>query len=372
MSPVVRAEILTPNAASIERAARALRQGQVVGMPTETVYGLAGHAFDPVALTRIFETKERPTFDPLIVHVAPPENGAAATISWLQQLDLVDGTQLTAHARGLAEKLMTHFWPGPLTLVLPKRAGVPDLATSGLGTVAIRMPRHPIAQALIRAAGFPLAAPSANRFGRISPTSAQDVAHELGDRIDLILDGGPCEVGLESTVLALSDVALTQLRPGGIARQELEAAIGAPVELPASASAALAPGIAAPGMIESHYAPAKPLATLPRRIAELTPAEATALGLAPQEAVGLLALSGNADQLARRFSELTGARVGDIKVLSPSGDLGEIARALFASLRSLDSGSATRLFAEPCPVDSGLGHAIADRLKRASAKRMHA
>lgn len=193
------AELLQPTAENLARAGEALRRGELVGMPTETVYGLAGNALDAEAVARIFAVKERPTFDPLIVHVAPELRGLDA----FGEAELVDVAALDGDARTHIEALISRFWPGPLTLVLPRGARVPDLVTSGLATVAVRMPRHPVAQALIRAAQRPLAAPSANRFGRISPTSAADVQAELGDRIGLILDGGSSEVGVESTVLAI-------------------------------------------------------------------------------------------------------------------------------------------------------------------------
>src|SRR5271163_382355 len=202
--------IVAPSAESISRAVELLRAGEVIGLPTETVYGLAGDGLNPAALARIFETKHRPLFDPLILHFADAESAFAVA------------EDVPEIARRLAEK----FWPGPLTLVLRKKEIVPDLATSGLPNVALRVPAHPVAQALLRAFGGPLAAPSANRFGRISPTDAQAVRAELGDAVPLILDGGPCAVGVESTVLLLSKVQPVLLRAGGISLEEIQALVG--------------------------------------------------------------------------------------------------------------------------------------------------
>lgn len=222
----MKAKIVPPTPESIQQVAEALRHDEVVGMPTETVYGLAGNARSPIALARIFETKERPTFDPLIIHV-----GRFSGLDDFKVLGLVDFKALSAERIRQLEILIEKFWPGPLTLVLPKDPSVPDLATSGLPTVAIRMPEHPVALALIQAAQTPLAAPSANRFGRISPTTAQAVEQELGDRISWIIDGGPSTIGVESTILSLAfPDELVILRPGGTPPEAIEAALGTWVE----------------------------------------------------------------------------------------------------------------------------------------------
>src|SRR5438046_2722678 len=188
--------IVPPTTENLRRAAELIARGELVGLPTETVYGLAGDAFNAAAVAKIFAAKDRPTFDPLIVHVAPIPRGQAG-IDVLQARGVIDAAALDSTARARAEALMGAFWPGPLTLVLPRQACVPDLVTSGLPTVAVRVPRHPVALALLAQAGTPLAAPSANRFGRISPTSARDVEAELGGELALILDGGRCDVGVE-------------------------------------------------------------------------------------------------------------------------------------------------------------------------------
>ena len=349
-----RAQTLLPTPENLQLAADALRSGDVVAMPTETVYGLAGHAFRPEALAKIFSVKERPTFDPLILHVGPLARG----IEQLRRLDLVDTKALSERAKMLAEILIEKFWPGPLTLVLPKSSQVPDLATSGLTTVALRMPRHPIAQALIAYCQAPLAAPSANRFGRISPTTAAHVQAELGDRIGLIVDGGACTVGIESTIVSVSESGeLTVLRPGGLAREEIERATGVPIDL-------FIPGskISAPGMLTQHYSPRKPLRMLPDKLFKLDDFSALASG----KMVGLLLLSGKLE-LAQAHCNAHYAGKVIIEILSPSGDLSEAAQNLFAKMRALDESAAEVIWAEPCENAAGLGYAIQDRLKRASA-----
>ena len=327
-------EVLEPSAESLARAAAALGRGELVGMPTETVYGLAGSLDDAAALARIFATKERPVLDPLIVHL--PSTG-------LSTPGVVG--EMTAAQRRTAEELAARFWPGPLTLVLPRGPRVPDLATSGLPTVAVRRPAHPVAQALLEAAG-PLAAPSANRFGRVSPTSAADVAAELAGRgVAFVVDGGPCAIGVESTIVAVGeDGGIVLLRPGGVPVAALGVAVGA----------AAGPAIRAPGMLPSHYAPSKRLVLLDAPVAALSPAPTV------ERCVGLLAFAPDA---GARFAALTGARV----VVETLGlDLAVAARGLFAALRRHDASPAAVLYAEPCPSRDGLGHAITDRLERAA------
>lgn len=373
-----RAEVLQPTPENLARAAELLRSGGLVAMPTETVYGLAGAANQPEALAAIFAAKERPTFDPLIVHVSWPiekDGTDTSPLDRLEAMDLIRVSQLQIQARDMGNRLLRAFWPGPLTLVLPKSPDVPDLATSGLGTVALRMPRHPVARALIEAAGVPLAAPSANRFGRISPTRAEHVLSELGDRIPLILDGGPCEVGVESTVLLLQpDGVVRLLRPGGAPAEKIEAVLGHKLEGPVTARShpgETAPQ-AAPGMLESHYAPRKKLILLPAVLENLSGDEVRALAsqIPPGTPVGLLAFQGKAEAAKARLEALFGTPVAAVRVLSAEGHPDEAARKLFASLRDLDHSSAQLLLAEPCVIDAeGLGHAIQDRLRRAAAPR---
>jgi L-threonylcarbamoyladenylate synthase len=372
----MRARILPPTPENIATAAAAVLRGEVVGMPTETVYGLAGAALMPDALALIFGTKERPTFDPLIVHVGLAAKGLFA----LEHLKLVDLSKMSETARARAEVLIQAFWPGPLTLVLPKHADVPELATSGLPSVALRMPAHRVAQGLLAAAGQPLAAPSANRFGRISPTTAQAVAEELGDRIDWILDGGACEIGVESTVVRIEENgALTLLRPGGLSRARIEEVAGCALQSPelrTSGTGDSGPSPApqpAPGMLDSHYAPAKPLHLLPQAAQLLTPeqwkqvaAHGASFAFLLQKCSDLPAFEAFArTQLTQAGA--AGAQVSAL-ALSRDGDLHEAARNLFGHLRALDASAAQVLLAEPCPIDHGLGHAIADRLTRAASR----
>jgi L-threonylcarbamoyladenylate synthase len=312
-------------ATAVDEAAGLLRAGELVGMPTETVYGLAGLAFDEAAVARIFATKERPTFDPLIVHIA--ERAELETVAAL------DGFA----GRAALDRLLDAFWPGPLTVVLPRQPRVPDLVTSGLETVAVRQPAHPLARALLHAVGAPLAAPSANRFGRISPTSAADVVAELGGRIPAVLDGGPCLVGVESTIIGLVG-APSLLRPGGIPTTAIEEILGAPL--------ARGSALIAPGMLPSHYAPRTPLRFLDELPAELPPR------------LAVLVQAGDPARLS-----LPGVVVA--ASLSPDGDPELRARHLFRTLRALDAAGADLIVAEGCPDDRGLGHAIHDRLSRA-------
>jgi L-threonylcarbamoyladenylate synthase len=312
-------------AAGIEQAAALLEEGEVVALPTETVYGLAGDALDPGAAARIFEAKERPFFDPLIVHLP--------SLDWLERLT-------TAGGDSLVRDLVQRFWPGPLTLVLPRGPEVPDLVTSGLPTVAVRVSAHPLFRAVLDRFGGPVAAPSANRFGRISPTAAAHVLEELDGRIPLILDGGPCSIGVESTVVAPRDGALYVLRPGPVTREELAAY--APVLEPFAGTA-----IQAPGQLASHYAPGTPLRILP----SITDSETWD---GPGR-TGLLAWSrsGRPPQFAA------------MEVLTPRNDPREAAARLFAAMRTLDGLGLDRILAEPPPL-AGLGLAIMDRLRKAA------
>lgn len=310
---------------SIAAAAHCLQTGGLVALPTETVYGLGADALNPRAVVRIFEVKQRPLFDPLIVHVA----------------DLEAVRALVTSLPPAAIKLARRFWPGPLTLVLPRQEIVPDLVTAGLPTVAIRVPAHPVAQELLRAAGCPIAAPSANLFGRISPTTAEHVREQLGSLVDIILDGGPCRVGVESTVLSLMEPTPVLLRHGGVPLEDLEAVIG-PIAHPAiSAESGPQP---APGMLTQHYAPRTPL----RLIQHWSQ-------IAADPTAGILAFE--SFERVREF--------GRVEILSPTGDLAEAATNLFAAMRRLDAAGLRTILAERAP-ETGLGRAINDRLQRAA------
>lgn len=316
---------MTQIGTDVRVAADFLQAGNVVGIPTETVYGLAGNALNPDAALTIFRVKNRPAFDPLIVHTD--------SLKKVEQYV----SAIPEPARLLAET----FWPGPLTLLLPKHDQIPDLVTSGLPTVAVRIPNHPLTLKLLRSLDFPLAAPSANPFGYISPTTAQHVADQLGDRVPYILDGGPASVGLESTIIGFDNGKATVFRLGGMAIEQIEAVIGAVSVRTHSTS-----NPNAPGMLSSHYAPRKPLVLL-------QPGESPQ----PDERAGALV-----------FRELFGGIRDEYqRTLSPTGDLNEAAKNLFAHLRTLDSLPIDIIYAEPLP-NKGLGWAMNDRLRRAAVR----
>ena len=311
--------------AALVEAAAVLRAGGLVAFPTETVYGLGADATDERAVAGIFEAKGRPRFNPLIVHV--PDAEAAR-----RQVDF--------DAR--AERLAARFWPGALTLVVPRAAGcgVSLLCGAGLDSLAVRAPAHPVAQRLLAAAMLPLAAPSANLSGGVSPTTARHVADSLGDRVNLILDGGPCRIGIESTVLDLTGDQPVLLRPGGVTREALEAEIGALSVAENGEDAAEVPK--SPGRLASHYAPARPLR--------------------------LEALEIRADEALLAFGSAPPGGAAEALNLSESGDLAEAAAKLFAHLRALDDPRFAAIAVMPIP-ETGLGAAINDRLRRAAAPR---
>lgn len=318
---------LTPlDRSALERAGEILRDGGLVAFPTETVYGLGADARNDAAVARIYEAKGRPSFNPLIVH-APD----------------IEGALRLGALPPAAQRLAEAFWPGPLTLVAPRRdQSLSLLVSAGLDTVALRVPADEPARDLIRLAGGAVAAPSANPSGRLSPTTAAAVAEGLGDAVDLILDGGPCVVGVESTILATEEGGVRLLREGGLAREEIEAVLGAPL-LEDHRAAEADEARRAPGMLESHYAPGAAL-----RLNAAAPAEEEAY----------LAF---AAQAAEDRPSLT---------LSTTGDLREAAAKLFAHLRALDAslGGKGRIAVAPIP-ERGLGRAINDRLRRAAAPR---
>ena len=318
---IAAARVCAPDEAAYAEAAAILRAGGLVAFPTETVYGLGADATNGHAVAAIFAAKDRPHFNPLIVHF--PDADAAAT-------EVV----FDARARALADR----FWPGPLTLVLPR---APDcrislLCSAGLETLAVRAPRHAVGQTLMEVAGLPLAAPSANASGAVSPTTAEHVAASLGGKVRLILDGGPCPVGLESTVLDLSRETPVLLRPGGVTAEELDSVVG-PV-----ARAEDAGEIQSPGMLATHYAPGRPLRLEARDVA----ADEALIAFGPAPLPGA----------ARTIN------------LSQTGDLTEAAAGLFAALHALDRPEFAAIAVMPIP-DEGLGTAINDRLRRAASPR---
>ncbi len=316
----------------IERAAAHLRAGRLVAIPTETVYGLAADASNARAVAEVFQIKARPHFDPLIVHIA----------------DRVMIPKLVTDFPPLAETLTRRFWPGPLTLVLPRIPdAVPDIVTAGLDTVALRMPDHPLTLAVLQRTGRPLAAPSANRFGRISPTTAAHVRDELGDRIAMVLDGGPCRTGIESTVVSLAGDRPTLLRPGGTPVEAIEAIIG-PLADPEVSAGTAAP--ASPGMLERHYAPGTPLQLMSHP------------PTSPPRVEGRLGLL-----MPQPCRDVDVSVYSQVELLSASGDLTEAATNLFAAMRRLDEAGLTLIIAITAP-QSGLGIAINDRLRRAAMR----
>lgn len=304
-----------------------LESGQPVALPTETVYGLAADALNLDAVLKIFQTKERPLFDPLIVHLP--------TRTWLERI-----ASIPADDRTLVEKLANQFWPGPLTLVLPRQPIVPDIVTAGLDTVAVRMSAHPVFDRIIRAFGKPLAAPSANRFGRISPTCTADVMEELSGRVPMVVDGGRTTHGIESTIVMIRNGAMILLRSGPVTPDELRR-FG---ELTTSGPHAK---MLAPGQLKSHYAPRTPLTLL-----------------APDSEPHWTG-PGKAGLLAWCSADCDGAFAA-VEVLSKAGSLREAAATLFQKLRSLDNSGLARIVAESVP-EQGIGIAIMDRLRKASA-----
>lgn len=358
--------ILRPSEEAIEAAAETLRRGGLVAIPTETVYGLAGSAFDERAVGAIFAAKDRPVFDPLIVHVGAGPGwaslDAAGRLADLGSREIVSLAPLSPAARDAAGRLLFAFWPGPLTLVLPRHRRVPLLVTSGLDTVAVRMPGHPVAQALLSAFRGPVAAPSANRFGRISPTTADDVVEELRGRVGIVLDGGPSAIGVESTIVRVEpEGSLALLRPGGIPEGRIADVARAPLVREAEHAG---PPPASPGRLPTHYAPAKPLVLLDTPVTADAVRRSTPAGA---RSIGLLLFSGDAKTKARSIADGLGLEVR-AEVLSPSGDLEEAARRLFGCLRALDATGADLLIVEPPATEEGLGHAIADRLRRAAGR----
>ena len=309
----------------VEEAAHWLEKGDVVAIPTETVYGLAANAFNPDAIVKVYTVKDRPRFNPLIVHVA----------NLSQAKELV--TEMPEEAVNLAKK----FWPGPLTMLFPKSELVSDLVTAGSPMVAIRVPAHPLTQALLQRLKFPLVAPSANPFGFISPTEAKHVASQLGEKIPYILDGGACRVGVESTILGFTEEGVKVYRYGGLAAETLE-----PISGPLIAPEASTTKPDAPGMLKSHYSPRTPLILGSR----------DNLGEYKPEETGAISFSHWREDIPQEHQI----------VLSESGDFGEAAQRLFAGLHHLDSLGLKVILAEKLP-EVGLGRAINDRLNRAEA-----
>jgi len=316
----VKTEISTDRTAAVEL----LRKGEIVALPTETVYGLAADALNAIAVTKIFEAKDRPRFDPLIVHL--PDR------AWLEKV-----ADLPAQDRQLILKLADKFWPGPFTMVLPKRQIIPEIVTAGLDTVAVRVSAHPVFSEIIREFGKPLAAPSANRFGRVSPTAAQHVLDDLQDRITLIIEGGPTAHGIESTIVAIRDGKIDILRRGPITAEQLS-------ELAKIDVVAAGEKVSVPGQLPAHYAPKTRLRLI---------GDAKSFSPDKDQRVGLLAW--NPVKSGKNFAA--------VRCLSERQDLREAAANLFRCLRELDALDLDVILAERVPAQ-GLGAAILDRLRR--------
>ncbi len=319
--------LVAPTPQAIKKAATIIRKGGLVAFPTETVYGLGADALNALAVARIFDVKDRPRFDPLIVHIADP----ASTTALCSAIDRT------------ATRLIERFWPGPLTLVLPRTQVIPDIVTAGLPSVAIRMPSHPVALELIREAGVPIAAPSANPFGYLSPTTAEHVREQLGNKVDLILDGGRCPIGIESTVIDLAGQEPVILRLGGLTTEVIEEVIG---KVRISKSNPERP--LSPGQLPRHYSPRTPVRIFRDK----------SFAVPKGKKAGLLAFQ----------SPKTDVPYQAVEVLSPKGDLREAAANFFSCLHRLDRAELDIIYAESTP-EIGLGRAIMDRLHKAEGKR---
>jgi L-threonylcarbamoyladenylate synthase len=334
-----------PDAAELEPAAEALRGGGLVAFPTETVYGLGANALESDAVARIFAAKGRPDYNPLIVHAADAEAARALAAEWPVA----------------AERLAAAFWPGPLTLIVPKAAHVPDAVTAGLPNVAIRVPGHPVAQALLAAAGIPVAAPSANRSGEVSPTTADHVVRSLGDALDYVVDGGPCTLGIESTVVSLASATPTILRPGSVTQEELSEVLGVvliaggPKEQPGAA-------LPSPGLMDRHYAPRAQL-----RLIDPEPTGLVALVAAGPGVEAFLPMRIDSRTYGERTAVLSysGAEYPGARVVRMRADPAGYAARLYATLHELDAEGYERILVERVP-DEQEWAGVRDRLQRAS------
>jgi L-threonylcarbamoyladenylate synthase len=363
----LKTELLPNESLSFIRAAKLLSGEEVVALPTETVYGLAGNAFSDVAVQKIFLAKERPSFDPLIVHISERYlKDPRAVIPALVQDGILAPEILASADLPKIHAVMKKYWPGPLTLILPRGAKISDSVTASQNTVGIRCPAHPVFQAVLSKIAFPLAAPSANRFGRISPTESEHVMTELDGRIPAVIEGGSCEVGVESTILKIDfPFRVTLLRPGKFSKEELETSFQTTIALGATLGelAHAKTNEVTPGSLDEHYAPRKALYLFPHSFSE----EATQNFLKENglsSALGVLSMSGVPAIFTHDSSN-------KIRVLSPSNDLNEIARGLFKNLRELDEDESVQTIVADLPFDhaSGIGAAIADRLRRASRNK---
>lgn len=318
--------IVKANRETIELAAEIIKKGGLVAFPTETVYGLGADGLNPIAVAKIFEVKKRPAFNPLILHISQKD--------WIKKFTIYEDLRI--------DRLIEKFWPGPLTLVIQKTDLVPDIVTAGNSTVAIRMPNHPVALELIEKSKTPIAAPSANKFGHLSPTLAEHVKKSLGDKVDLILDGGKSIIGVESTIIQYLNGNFYLLRPGGLTKEEIENEINVKLLSTTESSKPVAPG-----QLPYHYSPVKPLLFLNEKN----------LYKNKEKKIGVLFFKENKTKF----------NFACIKILSPAGDLKEAAANLFKYLHELEKEDIELILVEPIK-EEGLGLAIMDRLKKASKK----
>jgi len=353
MVTVIRIDPASPDRAALQPAADRLRAGGLVAFPTETVYGLGANALEAAAVRRIFEAKGRPATDPLIVHIAQPDALPGLVV------DIPDA------ARILAER----FWPGPLTLVLRRSAAVPDEVTAGLATVAVRIPSHPIAHALLELAAIPVAAPSANLFSRPSPTRAKHVVDDLGDRIDVVVDGGSTTLGIESTVIDLTSEAPTILRPGAVTLEAIRRVLPSAVSRTSAAADDRRDGMPSPGLLDTHYSPRTPMTLYEGAGAVDAIVGDARLARNRGQRVGILA----ADEDRRKLGAAGGVEGGPpvkIVAVGPADEADTVAAHLYAALRELDAADVDLILARAFPARAGLGVAIQDRLRRAAGQRI--
>jgi L-threonylcarbamoyladenylate synthase len=357
MTDVIRVDPAAPDRSALAPAAERLRDGGLVAFPTETVYGVGAHALNPAAVRRLFEAKGRPSTDPLIVHVA----------------SLEDVDRLVRAIPETARTLAARFWPGALTLIMQRAPIVPDEVTAGLDTVAVRMPSHPVARALLELAGVPVAAPSANLFSRPSPTRAAHVLEDLDGRIDVVVDGGMTDLGIESTVLDLMTEPPTILRPGAVTLEALRKAlpgilVGEQLPLPRRTGAEDT-AMASPGMLDKHYSPRAPM-TLYEGPGAVDAIVADArLARNRGRRVGIIA----ADEDRRKLGAAGGVEGGPplrIVALGPAAEIEAVATRLYAGLRELDAAGVDLILARDFPSRGGLGVAVRDRLRRAAGNRI--
>ncbi len=367
-------EILAPSLDNIQRISEVLKSGEIAGIPTETVYGLAADAWNEKAISKIYNAKERPSFDPLIIHLGfqqvSPHQEPLKTMH--EKLHLIDLDLIPEANRIWIEFLIKSFWPGPLTFILPKSDHLSSIVTGGLKTVGLRMPAHPITQGLLNQSQLQLAAPSANRFGKISPTRAIDVKKELNGKVKFILNGGQCQKGLESTVIDCTQAnQVTILRPGAVSKNILQKTLEPYKSVSVSTAIELSGKneIQSPGQLSSHYAPRQRCILLEGPLEEVLKQESFEVSFSKLKGqVAVLFAKAPSASLTERLNQYESIEIF-YRILSEEGNSDEAAHQLFSHLREIDESSAKIVYMEPWPSSEGLGHAISDRIRRACAPR---